>query len=212
MTLQMARNTFRDLMAKARTGTLTAADKERLMIARQILRRQARPSMNGRKSKRRKRTVTTRTVSTTRTVRNNARRGRFAVYVGAPDGSGNKYFGDASTLPKAKKILQTYTRSHGYTGFIVGAGGKVVYEVRKRAAYTPLSPMRRNKAARNPKGFTTPKRIGNAVELRYDRDIGRHPGFYKHTFSKRRLDVNILPPSKAVKIIGGVLVGGRIVK
>jgi hypothetical protein len=39
----------------------------------------------------------------------------------------------------------------------------------------------RRKAASNPRG----ERIGEIVELRYNRTVGKHRGLYKHVFSSR---------------------------
>lgn len=45
---------------------------------------------------------------------------------------------------------------------------------------------------RNPSGSM--QRIGRAVEVRYRRDIGRQPGYYKHTIKSRKAGVFTIPP------------------
>ncbi len=56
------------------------------------------------------------------------------------------------------------------------------------------------RAKRNPApSIAGRRRIGRIVELRYDRDTGRHRGFYKHTF-KTNASVYILPGNQGILI------------
>jgi len=51
-----------------------------------------------------------------------------------------------------------------------------------RRHHRTLRHARRRRATTNPAGLV---RMGRLVELRYDRDHGKHPGYYKHVFKSR---------------------------
>lgn len=190
MTPAEAKNTFHKLMLQSQKRKLTLTERERLTVARQTLRRNKRPAMNTKKTR----------------PAINAKK-RFSVYRFEP-GRGNEFFASATTELKAKKLCRQYCGQHG--GFVVGAGGKTVFEIKRRAPYTPLSrnkPRRRRSTARGPARRPRPKqngrviRMGKLVELRYERDHGSKPGFYKHEFRSKPV-IFYYPASNKIVIEG----------
>ena len=192
MTLPEARRVFGALMKKARMGHLTERDRLQLTQARQLLRRSKRPAMNP-----------------------VARKDRFSLYV--QDTTGQSTFrGEFFSLPKAKKAALSFARSASYPLVeIYGQGGRIVWSSRGRLAKNPsrrrrrLDPVgerQRRGMALNPSRMV---RIGRALEVRYKRDIGRKPGYYKHEIRSRKAGVYTIPPgwvyvsSKSVLITEG---------
>ena len=155
-----ARKTFVALMARARLRTLTERERRLLSIARQTLRRAARPAMNrpkqlGELLKTINEATSPHTLRTDREHKRQEQRARAA-----------------RTLLRAR-----FTRGRDYTESENGLLFPVRRNPRTRA---------KKKAARraNPEGGAR-IRMGKLVELRYQRDRGSKPGFYKHTFKAR---------------------------
>ena len=111
-------------------------------------------------------------------LRNPTRKERFSLYV--QDSTGQSTFrGEFYTLPKAKKAALMFARSASYPLVeIYGTGGKIVWSSRGRLKTNPAGKL---------------QRLGRAVEVRYRREIGRQPGFYKHAIKSRKAGLYTIP-------------------
>lgn len=196
MTAATARDTFRDLMQTAQRRKLTESERVRLSKARQMLRRAKRPAMNR--------------------TRRNPKRSAAKTHV--------HYFVQARDYGDPNRML--YWAGWGWTGKRAGAkryatehearevadwaapkgsgnAAEVVRVVPPGKRLAGINPRRKlargRKAARKNPGRV---RMGKLIELRYDRDHGSKPGFYKHVF-RTKPTIYYYPDSDKIVIQGG---------
>jgi hypothetical protein len=154
MTVQNAKRIFAHLMEKSRSAPLN--DNERKHLARASL--MLRSAKRGKLSP------------------NPKGKERFSFYLTTTATGASKFVGAFDTFAKAKKAALAYVRSPSYSGFIVGKKGKVIWSKERPTRLNPR--VSRGGAKRNP--CAEIMKLGRALEVRYQRSIGRSPGYYKH--------------------------------
>lgn len=183
MTLPEARRTFANLMAKSRGAGLTEPDRRRLAQARQLLRRAKRPAMNPR-------------LHWTENQRWREHKS-----------------GEIVTAEELLKRYGTYLRIHRISlidrpkDFSVRMDDGTVWSRTTDLRQNPIElGYRSRKTGRgrhvsiglersqrsNPRRRVT--RLGRALEVRYKREIGGQPGYYKHAIKSKRAGVYAIPP------------------
>jgi hypothetical protein len=96
----------------------------------------------------------------------------------------------AQTIPEAKRKIDE----------IFGDNPRKLTRTKaRRILHEGLTPRQRGYFGARASGAprrNSPKtqRIGRAVEVRYKRDIGRSPGYYKHEIQSRKAGVYTIPP------------------
>jgi hypothetical protein len=179
MTPDRARTTFSLLMSTAQKRPLTPAEKVRLTYARQWLRTQRKATRRNPPIGKRARDFAIRHgINLTRD-----HNGNYSV-----PGVTRSARTDAGAIALMRQSLKTPARGRTVHNPVSAAKARRILK-EGRARGRKLSPAQRGyfgaRAAGLPAKNPKPIRMGRLVELRYNRDHGRAPGFYKHTFKSR---------------------------
>jgi hypothetical protein len=99
------------------------------------------------------------------------------------------------SAPEARRLAAQAEGERGIVNWRETVERIVRAHTHKTVGGTRDNPNRlRPRAKRNPGGRGHTVRIGRAVEVRYRRDIGRKPGYYKHEIRSRNAGVYTIPP------------------
>lgn len=172
MTIAEARQTFARLMQTAQTRPLSVTEKKQLSYARQQLRMDRR---GGRRNPKKAPATGAGNFVVTNFLPRGEHTGTYLLLI--RNAAGNVHiFGLSANDAKRAQLDGARHVSVAEARRIIGSARRSGSNPRKRQA-------KRNPATkRTPGGYTY---MGRLVEIRYNRDHGRSPGFYRHTFTAR---------------------------
>jgi len=190
-----ARRVFANLMAKSRTATgLSARDRVQLSTARQMLRRSKRPAMNSKRNP--ARFPHDRHLVELKKIKMGGVDFAFVVVRDGEEIGFITKYRDTRTETHPWKAYVGIGHHSTYLGAAYGSDGKAK-AIKAIVDGIPLE-NRTGRRATKSKVRANPRssalRLGRALEVRYQRQIGRTPGYYKHTIESKRAGVYTIPP------------------